>query len=35
MTLLGFIMIHVGYEFEIDRNHLRSYALDYGIAATP
>jgi hypothetical protein len=25
MTLLGFIMIHVGYEFEIDRSRLRSY----------
>jgi Kef-type K+ transport system membrane component KefB len=34
MTLLAFIMIHVGYEFEIDRTRLRSYALDYGIAAT-
>jgi Kef-type K+ transport system membrane component KefB len=31
---LGFIMIHVGYEFEIDRSRLRSYALDYGVAAT-
>lgn len=34
MTLLGFIMIHVGYEFEIDRGRLRSYAVDYGVAAT-
>ncbi|MBD3257870.1 sodium:proton antiporter [candidate division GN15 bacterium] len=34
MFLLGFIMIHVGYEFEIDRNRLRSYAVDYGVAAT-
>jgi Kef-type K+ transport system membrane component KefB len=34
MALLGFIMIHVGYEFEIDRSRLRSYAVDYGIAAT-
>jgi Kef-type K+ transport system membrane component KefB len=34
MTLLGFIMIHVGYEFEIDRSRLGSYAADYGIAAT-
>ncbi len=33
-TLLGFIMIHVGYEFEIDRTRLRSYAVDYGVAAT-
>ena len=31
---LGFIMIHVGYEFELDRNNLKSYALDYGVAAT-
>ena len=34
MTLLGFIMIHVGYEFEIDRSRLGSYAVDYGVAAT-
>ena len=34
MTLLGFIMIHVGYEFEIDRTRLGSYAVDYGVAAT-
>ena len=33
-TLLGFLMIHVGYEFEIDRSRLRSYAVDYGVAAT-
>jgi len=31
---LGFIMIHVGYEFEIDRSRLKSYAVDYGVAAT-
>ena len=31
---LGFIMIHVGYEFEIDRSRLRSYGVDYGVAAT-
>lgn len=31
---LGFIMIHVGYEFEIDRKNLRGYAVDYGVAAT-
>jgi Kef-type K+ transport system membrane component KefB len=31
---LGFIMIHVGYEFEIDRSNLRRYAVDYGVAAT-
>ncbi|MDX9856815.1 MAG: sodium:proton antiporter [candidate division Zixibacteria bacterium] len=34
MFLLGFIMIHVGYEFEIDRRNLRGYGADYGIAAT-
>ncbi|MCB2201806.1 sodium:proton antiporter [bacterium] len=34
MLLLGFIMIHVGYEFEIDRRNLRGYAVDYGVAAT-
>lgn len=34
MVALGFIMIHVGYEFEIDRSRLRSYAVDYGVAAT-
>lgn len=34
MALLAFIMIHVGYEFEIDRKNLRSYAVDYGVAAT-
>ena len=34
MWALAFIMIHVGYEFEIDRTRLRSYAVDYGVAAT-
>ena len=34
MLLLGFIMIHVGYEFEIDRRRLGKYAVDYGVAAT-
>lgn len=34
MAALAFIMIHVGYEFEIDRARLGSYAADYGIAAT-
>jgi len=34
MWALGFVMIHVGYEFEIDRSRLRSYAVDYGVAAT-
>ena len=32
--LLGFIMIHVGYEFDLDRGNLRGYAVDYGVAAT-
>jgi Kef-type K+ transport system membrane component KefB len=31
---LAFIMIHVGYEFDIDRANLRPYAVDYGVAAT-
>ena len=30
MCLLGFIMIHVGYEFEIDKSRLRTYGIDYG-----
>ena len=34
MTALAFIMIHVGYEFEIDRSRPRALALDYGVAAT-
>jgi Kef-type K+ transport system membrane component KefB len=34
MLCLGFIMIHVGYEFEIEKDRLRSYAVDYGVAAT-
>jgi len=34
MVCLAFIMIHVGYEFEIDRSNLRAYAVDYGVAAT-
>src|SRR4030095_2629017 len=31
---VGFIMIHVGYEFEVDRPNLRQYVVDYGVAAT-
>ncbi len=31
---LGFIMIHVGYEFDIDKSRLRSYGWDYAVAAT-
>lgn len=34
MMSLAFIMIHVGYEFEIDRTRMKSYAVDYGVAAT-
>jgi hypothetical protein len=34
MRCLGFIMIHVGYEFEIDRANIGAYAVDYGVAAT-
>jgi Kef-type K+ transport system membrane component KefB len=34
MVCLSFIMIHVGYEFEIDQSRLRTYAVDYGVAAT-
>ena len=34
MLFLGFIMIHVGYEFEIDRKRWKKYAVDYGVAAT-
>jgi len=34
MIILGFIMIHVGYEFEINRSRLGSYGFDYLVAAT-
>lgn len=34
MIALSFIMIRVGYEFDIDRSRLRGYAVDYGVAAT-
>jgi len=33
-TMLGFIMIRVGYEFELDKTRLRSYGWDYIVAAT-
>ena len=33
MAMLGFIMIHVGYEFEINRSKLGSYGFDYLVAA--
>ncbi|MFQ5428455.1 MAG: sodium:proton antiporter [Thermodesulfobacteriota bacterium] len=32
--MLGFIMIRVGYEFELDKTRLRSYGWDYIVAAT-
>lgn len=34
MIMLAFIMIHVGYEFEVDRSKLKSYGFDYLVAAT-
>lgn len=34
MTALAFIMIHVGYEFEIDKHDLRQYGVDYLVAAS-
>lgn len=34
MTALAFIMIHVGYEFEIDKSRPRQYAWDYAVAFT-
>jgi Kef-type K+ transport system membrane component KefB len=34
MIALSFIMIHVGYEFEIDRSRPKQYAWDYVVAAT-
>lgn len=34
LTGLGFIMIHVGYEFEIDKSNLKSYGWDYVVAMT-
>jgi Kef-type K+ transport system membrane component KefB len=34
MVGLAFIMIHVGYEFEIDRRNVRQYGWDYVVAAT-
>ena len=37
MFALSFIMIHVGYEFELDKSNLRQYGWDYvvaGIAAS-
>ena len=34
MVALAFIMIHVGYEFEIDKTNLRAYGWDYVVAMT-
>jgi hypothetical protein len=34
MIALAFIMIHVGYEFELDRGNLRQYGWDYAVAFT-
>jgi len=34
MVALSFIMIHVGYEFDIDKNNLRGYGWDYVVAMT-
>jgi hypothetical protein len=34
MLCLSFIMIHVGYEFEIQKNQMRTYGYDYVVAFT-
>lgn len=34
LVALGFIMIHVGYEFELDKSRLGSYGWDYVVAMT-
>lgn len=34
MVGLAFVMIHVGYEFEIDKSNLRQYGWDYVVAMT-
>lgn len=34
MIALSFIMIRVGYEFDIDKSNLRRYGWDYAVAAT-
>jgi Kef-type K+ transport system membrane component KefB len=34
MLTLSFIMIHVGYEFELDKTNLRQYGWDYLVAMT-
>lgn len=34
MTGLAFLMIHVGFEFHIDKSNLRQYGWDYVVAVT-
>jgi hypothetical protein len=34
MITLAFIMIHVGYEFELEKSNLRQYGRDYLVAFT-
>lgn len=34
MIVLAFIMIHVGYEFDIDKSNLKQYGVDYLVAMT-
>ena len=34
MWCLAYIMVHVGYEFDIDKSRLRSYAKDYAVGMT-
>jgi len=34
LTGLAFIMIHVGYEFEIDKSDVKAYGWDYAVAMT-
>lgn len=34
MAGLAFIMVRVGFEFQIDKSNLRQYGLDYGVAFT-
>jgi len=34
MVCLAFLMIHVGYEFDLDKSNLRQYGWDYVVAAT-
>lgn len=34
MIALAFIMIHVGYEFDIDKGNLKQYGVDYLVAMT-